>query len=287
MDIKYKSSTAIQYIIDDNSELFSLPDIVIKLNELLNSPNSSINDFAELICLDAGLTIQLLKIVNSSYYNLPKSIDTVSNAISIIGINDLSDMILATKIIKKFDNIPVDLISPQLFWKHNIACALAAKIVAKKLNIKNSERYFIIGLLHDIGKLVMYLSQPELSKHIFELLKKNEAGVEEIEKIAFGFSHDVVGAELLKKWGLPESIYIPVGYHHHPKKAKAYRFETAVLHLANSIANLIEVPFSYDDALPVKSEIWEILDVDSEILVLLTHSTENYYRDIVPLMMTS
>jgi len=279
------SDSALKNLIADTTELFSLPTIVIKLNELLENPNSTIDDFASLIRLDAGLTIQLLKIVNSSYYSFTKPIDTVTTAISIVGINDLSDLILATKIIKKFDNIPLDFISPQTFWRHNIACAIASKIIARELKIKNSERYFILGLLHDIGKLVMYLSQPELSRHIFMLIKKNDSDIEEIEKIAFGFSHDEVSAELLMSWGFDESIYHPIKFHHQPTKTKKFKVETAALHLANAIANLIESPFSYDDSLPIKLEVWEMLHVHSETLIPLTNTTETYYRELAPLIM--
>lgn len=279
------SKVTLHNFIADNIEIFSLPDIVVKMNALLENPNTNIATIADLISLDAGLTVQLLKLVNSSYYSLPKPVDSITTAISIIGVNDLRDMVMAAKIIKKFNSIPVDLITPESFWQHNIACATTCKVIAKVFKISNSERFFILGLLHDIGKLVMYIGQPELSNYILSLIKKNDKNIAEIEHIAFGFSHEEVGAELMKTWGLPESIYTPCMYHHNPEQAPNFKFETATLHLANSIANLIEDPFSFDDALPMKPVIWELLNVDSSTLIPLTHSAEEHYHDIAPLLM--
>ncbi len=268
-------------LITANLNQLSLPDIAIRLNEMVNDPNCSIADIGELISQDAALSARLLKIVNSAFYGFPSKIDTISMAITIIGTRQLRDLVLATSVIGKFQQLPEGLISIDTFWYHNLTSAAATRIIASRLQIRNSERFFIAGLLHDIGKLVMYLTEPELSRKVLRRMQEPHEDITRLEIDAFGFDHATLGGELLRHWKLPESLIEPVSYHHHPAEAQHYPQETAAVSLANAIANTIEPPYSADDDLPIDPGIWTILGLADEELDDLIKETRLAFSNTV------
>ncbi|VAX09246.1 Predicted signal transduction protein [hydrothermal vent metagenome] len=253
-------------LITANMNQLSLPDISIRLNDMVNDPNCSIADIGSLIFQDAALSARLLKIVNSAFYGFPSKIDTISMAITVIGTRQLRDLVLATSVIGKFQQFPEGLISIDTYWYHNLISATATRLIADKLHIRNSERFFIAGLLHDIGKLVMYLTEPEISRQVLKRMNEPHDDVTQLEIDAFGFDHATLGGELLRQWKLPDSLVEPVTYHHHPADAQYYPQETAAVSLANAIANTIEPPYSTDDDLPIDTSIWKTLGIkDSDL----------------------
>ena len=276
------SKLTAQQLVQDRIDLVSLPDIALKLNALCDDGNSTAQDIADVISMDAALAVRLLQIVNSPFYNFPQQIDTITMAITIVGTAQLRDLAMATLVIQKFNKIPSNLVSPETFWKHNIACATAARTIVTKLGIKQSERVFVAGLLHDIGKLMMYLSHPELSYEILELVAANpELDIIELEEVAFGYSHAELGAALLSEWGLPDSLVEPVKYHHLPDQAKRYATEASVIHLANVVANQIEPLIANLENLSLDEKIWTILNCTSDHLEDITSVTKLMYADTV------
>lgn len=274
-------------LISDNLELVSLPEIVIRINEMVNDPNCSAADIGDTISQDAALSGRLLKVVNSPFYNFPSKVDTISMAITIVGTRQLRDLVLATAVINKFNAIPDDLVDTHVFWHHNLATASAARTLASRLRIANTERFFVAGLLHDIGKLVMYLTQPELSRKVLELLKNPANDISKLEVSAFGFDHANLGAALLRHWKLPESLIEPTEFHHAPGSARQYKSESAIVHLANAIANKIEPAISCDDDAHIDRCVWSILgiadtgldEIINETRSALQHALQVIYYD--------
>jgi len=268
-------------LITANLNQLSLPDIAIRLNDMVNDPSCSAAHIGDLILQDAALSARLLKIVNSAFYGFPSKIDTISMAITIIGTRQLRDLVLATSVIGKFQQLPEGLVSIDTFWYHNLTCAAATRIIATKLQIRNSERFFIAGLLHDIGKLVMYLTEPELSRKVLQRMNEPHEDVTQLEIDAFGFDHATLGGELLRHWKLPESLVEPISCHHRPADAKNYPQETAAVSLANAIANTIEPPYSADDDLPIDTSIWGTLGLEDGDLDELIHETRLAFTNTV------
>jgi len=271
-------------LISDNLQLVSLPEIIIRINEMVDDPACSAADIGELIQQDAALSARLLQIVNSPLYNFPSQVDTISLAITIVGTRQLRDMVLATAITGRFRNIPAGLVSPEVFWHHNLACATACRVIAARIGVTHTERYFVAGLLHDIGKLVMFLAQPEVSRQALALAENGAMPLESIEQHAFGFSHTEVGAELLRHWQLPESLIEPTACHHDPAAAGTYQPEAAAVHLGNAIANTLENPISSDDDRPVDPAVWDMLGLTSTDLDGLLSETEQQLGSVLELL---
>ena len=259
--------TQIQTLIDKTGSLASLPDIFFKVNELVNDASSSASDIGLAIEQDAALSARLLKIVNSPYYGFPSSIDTISRAITIIGTRDLRDLILATTAVETFSGIDNDMIDMERYWRHNLYCAVTGRILAQRRHVKNTERLFVAGLLHDIGKLVMYQTIPEQCNEALQRTHTQGTPLYITEKEIIGFSHADVGAALMHSWKLPDSLIEAVKYHHEPWLAKDYREDVATVHIADYIASSIDEDSNHSGMItPVNEGAWETTGLSLETL---------------------
>ena len=279
--------TARQLILN-NIELISLPEVMFEINQMMDDPNCSAAEIGQLVSSDPALTARLLRVVNSPIYGFPSQIQTVSMAITVLGMRQLRDMVLATTVVDQFRSLADEVVNMETYWCHSICTALGARAIGATMRASNTERFFVAGLLHDIGKLAMYVSYPDPSRQVIELSAESAIEKEYLEKSIFGFTHAEVGAELLRHWRLPESLIEPTQYHHHPMQARRFAVETAAVHIADCIANNIQSPVSADDDLPIQPVAWSILNLDpaileglhEEIYEQLDHSLNIIYYDL-------
>jgi HD-like signal output (HDOD) protein len=220
--------------------LFSLPDIALRINELLNQKNTTNEDLEEIIQHDPALTTQLLRLVNSSYYGFPQEIESLSRAISIIGQKELRMLVMATKVVDTFKGIPENLVDMNTFWYHSVTSAVIARLLARQFKQANIERFFIAGLLHSIGKLMFFTQYPKQSAEILALPDQSPKPQIQAEIDTFGFSHAEAGAALLENWGLPQSIWAMIASYLHPAQSEHSVEQACLLAIAADIANQIE-----------------------------------------------
>lgn len=223
-------------------KLVSLPEVCFLVNDLVNDPHASVDQIGQVISQDPDLTARLLKLVNSNFYSVPQRVETVSRAIMFVGLRELQNMVWASTAVETFNKVPANLVNMAAFWRHSIFTAVVARILASEVDILHPERLFISGLIHDLGRLVVYIKAPEKAKQVLEQEKESPgAPVGEIEREVLGFDHSEVGAALFEAWNLPGSLQTAVRYHHHPALAKDYLLETSILHVANMMAHALEL----------------------------------------------
>ena len=143
-------------LLDGTEKLSSVSLVHERLNEAIFSKQATVDQISSIIMQDPGLTARLLRIVNSAYFGFPRKIDTISRAVMIVGTQQLHDLTLATSIVTLFRRIPEQFVSMESFWKHSVACGLAARVLAGLNRESNVERFFVAGILHDVGRLIMY-----------------------------------------------------------------------------------------------------------------------------------
>lgn len=223
-------------LVQEVSSLFSLPDVVVRLNGLIESGKASVAELTELVELDPGLTTAVLKLANSAWYGLPSRVDTVSASIVLIGQRALRDLALSAAIVKAFRGIPDTLLDMHAFWDNSTACGVIARELGKACRIEEQERLFIAGLLLGVGKLVFLARRPEQYRDILAVAPQGEAAMVATERRIFGFDYAELGAELLKAWNLPPMLQFLVGAHLAPATAKAWPKEAAIVHVAGDIA---------------------------------------------------
>ncbi len=261
------------------SDIASLPAIYIRLNKVINHPYSSINDIGNVVSQDPGLTARLLRLVNSAFYGFHDKIETVSHAISLIGTRQLQDIALATSVIELFRDVPAEFVNMDSFWKHSLYCGLTARSLAAKKRESNVERFFVGGLLHDIGRVIIYNHYAEIARKIFERYQNENHPLVNIEEFELGFSHASVGWAISQKWGLPTSLQEAILFHHQPSQARKFPLLTAIIHLADIITNARQIGSSGESAIPrFDTEIWDILQLPSNFLEELIDDTDRQFK---------
>lgn len=260
-------------LIRGNLKFTSLPAIVAKINPLLNNPNTSAAEIVHVIDQDPVLAARLLKLINSPFYSLPSQVDTLNMAVTISDTRQLRDLVIATTIVNHFKAPPEVDFDMETFWCHSIATGIAARTIALSQNIQNSERLFVGGLLHDIGKMIMSLLLSHETESLHKVNENPALSIDHPEQQIFGFTHGQLANALLASWNFPESISQPILHHHDLKSEAEFKTDTAILHVANVIANNIQAPVSKDDDTILNIEALKILDIDKTIV-------ESYYEDV-------
>ncbi|MEW8286302.1 MAG: HDOD domain-containing protein [Candidatus Thiodiazotropha endolucinida] len=252
-------------LVKDLDHLVSLPDICIRVNQLMGSGNYSSTQVADIISQDADISARLLRVVNSSFYGLPAKIETLSRAITIVGADELRNLVMAATAMRTFTGIPKQLVDMTEYWQHSVTTGVMAQSLAKHCNILHSERLFVMGLLHDVGRLVIYLTLPEKATDILYITGGDNWVLPQTETEVLGFTHLDVGAELMHAWGLPESFAAVAGYHDDPKQAGDYQLETSLVHIAKAIANGEMVGLNVEEMLwAINPFAWKMTGLSAE-----------------------
>ncbi len=254
-----------QLVLED-IKLGSLPIICNKLLDVLNDPRSSATDVAEVISNDTDLSARLLRIVNSAFYGMRSKIDTVTRAVAILGGNQLLSLAMGMSVVNFFKDVPGDLVDMQSFWRHSVACGVASRLLASHRKTPNTERFFVAGLLHDIGRLVLFRELPEHAGQALALAASERIPLFEAEKKVLGFGHEKLGGVLLRSWKFPVSLEKNVYFHHAPHKA-ANRPEASIIHLADMMVNALELGSSGERLVPpLSAQAWEALELPPGVI---------------------
>jgi len=221
----------------------TLPTVALRVLEISADPESSANDLMGVISPDVSLTAKILKIANSPFFGLTREISSLQHAVTILGFTEIRNLVIASVAFESFKNLKEDKdFDINKFWRHSFYCALAAKNIAIDLKISSSE-LFVAGLVHDIGKLAMYITFP--SEFMMQLEIMNPLKIKytsfEAEKDIFGMTHDEVGMRLLKRWLFPENLLNAVGYHHRPQKADKKSLFPIIVHIADILTHVHEM----------------------------------------------
>ena len=250
-------------------DLVSLPEVAMRVNSMIDDPNCSAPKIGRVIDQDAGLTARLLRMANSAFYGLAAQVETTARAISVIGSDRLRELVLATSAISTFNRIPNDLVSMEDFWCHNIYCALAARYLAQLSHRVPPESVFVAGLLHDVGRLVIFTRLPDQARDALwrSIDGPGEVELQVAEREVLGFDHAEVGGALARSWKLPRSLGDPIEFHHQPDAAAEYPVETAIVHIANSVAFMAEVDDPGPQSAPrIEPAALALVGLDREVI---------------------
>lgn len=256
-------------IVTDVRSIFSLPDVVIRINELIDSGETTNSELERVILNDPALTAKLLRFANSSYFGLSGKVETVLRAISIIGHNELRNLVIASSVATTFKGIPPDLVNMDTFWSHSVTCGVSARLLAS--SVESRERFFIAGLLHDVGRLILFSQYPKESAKALSCMNQGLEAVIEAERKIFGFTHAQLGAELLRQWRLPPNIWKMVEFQFEPLKNETHKYDASTLCAAVNIANFIQ-PCTNQKVNPEKAipahafKAWNLLGLSPELI---------------------
>ncbi|HOV86154.1 MAG TPA: HDOD domain-containing protein [Syntrophobacteraceae bacterium] len=267
-------------LLKEEVRLSTLPVILAQIIETINKPNSSPKEIANVVSRDTTLSARLLRIVNSAFYGFPHKIDTLSRAVLIVGTKQMSALAMGVKVINIFKSIPCDLIDMKSFLEHSIACGIVARILAGHRSITNTERLFVGGLLHDIGRLVLYNHMPHEARSALLAAKAEKRLLNDLEDEMMPWNHGRIGGSLLKKWRLPVSLETITRYHHAPTVAKDPT-EPAIIHVADIIVNSLGIGSSGERLVPpLNQRAWGLLELSVNTLVLAVQQTDSQFQEL-------
>ena len=245
------------------ANLISLPDIYWKLKEILDSHDYSMQDVAQLIVYDPGLTARMLQIVNSAYFGFAAKIDTVNHAVSILGVQQIRDLVLATSIADALGDYECEYLDIKQFWLRSVYRAIAARNLAGVCNLMDGERMFVAGLLSGIGHLIMYQSIPVLAQQAQREADADGKPLHLVEREVTGFDHVKVASVLMKNWKLPDSLVTVIENHLEPDPDAEYLLDSAVLHVAVLLENAFAQKRSLDEVLvDANRHAWDATGLD-------------------------
>jgi HD-like signal output (HDOD) protein len=222
-------------LLEKESEFLTLPNTVHKLLVLIDAPDVRINDLVRMVSCDIVLTVKLLRLVNSPYYGLSAKIDSVTQAIDIVGMQELRDLVIATKVAERFNRLPESLLSMRTFWDNALVGATLAQAIAHNAGYQ-TDNLFAPALLRNIGALVMLWRMPEAMGAALMQASQQRREILEVEEERFGYTHAEVGAHLMDAWNLPDRFAMIARYQQQFYDAPAYRRDIAVVHLAATLA---------------------------------------------------
>jgi HD-like signal output (HDOD) protein len=242
-------------------DVFVLPEAVIKVKQLIDDDATSMDDIAEVINYDPAIMSQVLKISNSALYKFPNTITTVSRAIQVIGTRSIYDLVLAYGVANAFKDINPGVVDLEKFWEQGVSCALLCKYFAEEVGLKEPEKLFVCGLLHNLGELVLVQLDPEIANKCASISSENSPLM--LQKMHLGFSYADISSELLKLWGIPTDIAHIVGKTH-VSEHTAKTNEEKIIQLAYllSLNNVNSELYSIHAG--ITEDLYESLGIDLE-----------------------
>ncbi|WP_321371590.1 HDOD domain-containing protein [uncultured Desulfuromusa sp.] len=228
----FESLPTLDEIVVNTNTICSPPLSYNRLNDAINHPETTINEIVQIISEDAGLTARVLKLVNSPLYHFSK-VDSIGRAVTLLGTKEIRDLALTASMIQAFPGISENLLNMQMYWSHSVACGVVARNIATYLREPSIERFFVAGILHDIGQLVLCASVPEIVKKMTKESIEKGKTLCDVEREHLHFDHSGLGGALLKSWGIPQNIYDLVEYHHNPSLSLMYPRDATIVHVAD------------------------------------------------------
>ena len=224
-------------LVENVLQLISLPEIYLRLQRIIDDPLHTREQVAEIVAYDPSLSARLLRIANSSYYSLPREIETVASAVGIIGELDLSNLVLVTSVVGSMDAMNCEGVNIDEFWLHSLRCGINARLIARSVGGFDPEILFLAGILHDLGILVIYQQDASLAGAIARQIEEKHQLRDQAERELLGFDHAEVAALLIEAWGLSKDLGELLRCHHQYQLAQHNQQATLMLALANLMAD--------------------------------------------------
>lgn len=238
-------------LVQSCTTVFTLPEIYIRVRDVVDDPDSTMDHLAEVLKMDPAISARLLRIVNSPLYGFPKQIDTISRAVNIVGMQAINDLVTATTVGRTFSGMPIQLMDVSTFWRKSVLCALLAGKIATSCGLEDGERFFIEGLLRDIGHLVLYQTIPQRAQSALIEAGYLQSSLAEVEQSNIGCDFAEVGAELIRSWCMPVQIEQAIRCQLSPNDAGEFIFHASIVHLAGVVTDHEELePSRRPAALP-------------------------------------
>ncbi len=265
----------------EHARLPALPQVFLELQHAMEREEPSYEELAAIISKDPRLAASLLRLVNGPLFGFRAPVETVSRAVAAAGTRRVTSLALGTFVLGLFRERPPHVVNLHDFWLHSVATALTARALATRLGRDDPERYFVAGLLHDMGWLAICAVWPAGAERVLDRCLDQGLSLTEAERAELGLTHGELGAALLRRWNLPPVLLDAVCHHHAPSEAPASD-EALLVHLADEAVKAFGIGGTGDDCVQpldgdaVDAGFISAHDLDAACEVLLDGVDEMY-----------
>jgi HD-like signal output (HDOD) protein len=267
---------ALKQQIEKLGQLPTLPQVVQKIVSMIDRPETSAEALGRLIEKDQVLSAKVLQLANSPFYGFPARIASVSHAVVVLGLNVVKGLTLGATVFDMMKAAGMDEL-----WRHSLGVAMVSHLLATRLEQKNPEELFVAGLLHDLGKVVMYVKLPETVLRIAEAVQTRDVSMMQAEREILGLSHAEIAGWLATAWHLPTVLKEPIMYHHQPSLATGAPMQTAIVHVADGLVKAMGCGSSGDDLVPLLSpDAWAAMKLNDEGLAACVAQAAHEFETI-------
>lgn len=268
-----------QALLADEPSLASFPDIYFRLQAALNDPQASTGHIAGIVGTDPSLAASLLRLANSPLYGLSRPIDSLARGVMLIGADELAQLVLGVTVLDRFKDLPNACLTMRQAWEHAVGCGVLARVLACHVGGLVQETFFVAGLLHDIGRLVLLRRLPRHMARIMALAWTERMPLYAAELAVLGFTHAAVGEALLERWRLPPQLSEAVGGHH---GGDVMSLDAAIVHVADAAAVAAGFGFNGSPLVPPVSALaLDALALEPGVLSLALSQAGRQVGDIV------
>jgi len=267
------SSEMMGKVVSQVGDLPAMPEVVARVMELTEDPNVTVSDVSAVIESDPALTAKLLKVSNSSYYGMRQVVGTLKLALVILGVREVRNIVLGISVLDVLhDDETAILLSRRGLWPHSVLVAGVAKKLGTEIELSSQGEDFIAGLLHDIGKLVLWRQAGEEYHALYHDCVASGRPLHECEMDRYGFDHGDVASALASAWSLPDSLACAIHFHHERPDRDLNQCRiprlAAVVRIANLAAHDDWDAESPEDLRSCTTNAWALLSDDEQAYTL-------------------
>jgi HD-like signal output (HDOD) protein len=262
MEESFSAQKEEQTALDKIEENLPTPNLVFReIINLITDPYSSIYEIVSLISEDPALSFKTLRLVNRSESQKGKSPISVKQALSVLSREEIKTLVLSTYV------TPIEQEYQEFLYRHSLACACASRMIGRYLHPHKPlklDTLFTLGLLHDLGKLVIFSSQQTSANNQKNHLENNVQVPEKAKKSSnlTEIDHAEIGAKFIAKSHLSGELYQVVRFHHKPKQASSHKESVRIIHLADYITNLLNVDLEHSSLSPTDEDCWAVIGLE-------------------------
>ncbi|WP_432736726.1 HDOD domain-containing protein [Maridesulfovibrio sp. FT414] len=263
----------------------SLPQVLLEIQKVINDPDSSADDLAKVISKDPKLVAAILRLANSAMFSFRTEVDTPSRAVALLGFKQAGSLALGTVSLSLFKRSKsVSVLHVERFWKHSIACGVIAQEIARVAGLGDPERFFVGGMLHDIGLYVIFESSAGLALELLDMAKNKGDSLYSAEQELLGFDHAILGGVIIKDWNFPKQLVIATAGHHNPEKAIKDP-DAGVVHIADFMARALGYDLGVSSVLGfISPEAWEQIGITGEQFIEMLPEIQDLIEEIFKIL---
>jgi len=272
-------------LVNDGLALRPLGATVHNVITVTGSSGCCAEDVANAVSRDQSLCIRLLKLANTSAYSRGHLVDSVKEAVRRIGIAEVRALVMTLGVFEQFEGGAAEHFSPHLFWEHSIACGLAAAAIAKARNLKDSDKYFLWGMVHDVGRLILLEHAGDKYASVWEAAEQLGLPLEAVEGRMLLMDHCNILERALERWQFPREFIVPV-VNHHCSASKLRRLQpaqteaAATVSVADHLTHALLLGSSGNDVLYPLDDLVELLQLEPAVISSLVDTLQNETRDL-------